>query len=535
MDDELYLAALASDDLTILPVMVWLPTHEPAALRELDKSWLGAYTNAVGQHETAKQTARETFALDLAILGSVPAFYDPIVPAVWLQLTKSELSLLAHWKSVAAVYLDGEHIAGRSTSYPSTVEATGTGYSGDTIKSCVVESDRPVTPNNLGSYGLFCPGDNQDQHSRCVAAVMKSSAAPFGVSPDVRQRVNSWGGACGGNAGLAFENCRNQGANVWNWSHTCSTGDRRVLDYYVKVSPYPLISVLAGNSNVCGAGGDPWCPVYNAIVVGGVDDQGTSSRSDDTLYGGTCYGNPSGDWEFPHMCAPAVDIDADGVNCGTGTSFAAPHVAGAAAQLQERNSSLWMWPEAQRSILMTGAYTNIDGPVLDVSDCWPYSTSCVDDTDGAGLLSVQKSLTIGNPSYKVDGGNTPSAVGHDYGTLLDTSPSSGNFYSEVYQAKTTFSGLRLRVVLAWDGTVTCTDPTDPSTCAAPTLDADLDIYVYDSSNQLIASSLSIDNSFEFLEFDATQNETYSIKIYAYSWTNSFTYYGISWLFWTFGT
>ncbi len=226
------------------------------------------------------------------------------------------------------------------------------------------------------------------------------------------------------------------------------------------------------------------------------------------------------------MVAPGQNITTDGL-VDSGTSLAAPIVAGGAAQVQQSNWSLGSWPEAVRAILMCGANETVDQGPLVLDDGF-------DDRDGAGLVNVGRAVYIGSSAYKRDGGNSPIAVGHDYGSVASASTPTGTWYSEVYHARTTTAGRRLRVVLTWDSTATCTSPTTTSaSCTADSPDADLDLYVYKASDgSLVTNSASWSNTYEFIEFDAVQNEEYLIKFKPYSWHASSTYFGIAWYFGT---
>jgi len=160
----------------------------------------------------------------------------------------------------------------------------------------------------------------------------------------------------------------------------------------------------------------------------------------------------------------------------------------------------------------------------------------VDDQDGSGEVRGDLAVSMSASSIHVNGGNTAVAAGYDYGSLSSSDPAEGDDYSEVYHAKTTSSGTKLRAVLVWDASTSCTNITVPDgeSCTTSTLDADVDLYVYrHSDSALVAYSDTYASNYEFIEFAADANTEYDIKVYAYHWFGSSTYFGLSWLFSTY--
>ncbi|MFN8138725.1 MAG: S8 family serine peptidase [Fimbriimonadales bacterium] len=100
---------------------------------------------------------------------------------------------------------------------------------------------------------------------------------------------------------------------------------------------------------------------YNCISVGGFDDKGTGAdRSDDKIWDdpansdGTSPGPADDGRKKPDISAPAADINSTYTNPvwrnTSGTSFAAPHVAGVCALLKEARPSLT--PRQLKAILI---------------------------------------------------------------------------------------------------------------------------------------------------------------------------------------
>jgi subtilisin family serine protease len=135
------------------------------------------------------------------------------------------------------------------------------------------------------------------------------------------------------------------------------------FDYWAREEKVAIVSA-AGNS-----GGSLASPTkgWNVISVGGSDNNETAAWSDDGMFANSSYVNPVGvHREKPEVVAPAVHIDTISLggspDWDTGTSFAAPQVAGLAALLMNRRRTLSIWPPAVKAIIMASAVHNVHGP-----------------------------------------------------------------------------------------------------------------------------------------------------------------------------
>lgn len=152
----------------------------------------------------------------------------------------------------------------------------------------------------------------------------------------------------------------------------------RHLDYIVRYN-YDFVSVAAGNF-----GGAP-CPVrsfvispakgYNVMSVGNYEDNDTLGWSDDLMNSCSSFGDPRGDSTTYSHAKPKVaavgstisstlrsSVPATAIGpVGSGTSYAAPMVAALAADLIGASSSLSIYPESLRAIIMATALHNIEG------------------------------------------------------------------------------------------------------------------------------------------------------------------------------
>jgi subtilisin family serine protease len=213
------------------------------------------------------------------------------------------------------------------------------------------------------------------------------------------------------------------------------------------------------------------------------------------MAGYSTYFNPvslHNDREKPEIVAPGninstIEVSpwVDSYSCvGTlpngGTSFAAPHVAGAAALLMQAKTSLKTRPEEVKAILMASAIHNIEGPTR------------LSDQDGAGGLVASAAYTTVANGWS--------------GFASDVIPQSGRgLIAQTLGPCRSVSfnvtaGQTVRFVICW------LSNSDPNTGIDEIKDADLVVKAPDGS--VVATSASFDNSFEIVEFVAPQSGTY---------------------------
>jgi hypothetical protein len=60
------------------------------------------------------------------------------------------------------------------------------------------------------------------------------------------------------------------------------------------------------------------------------------------------------------------------------------------------------------------------------------------------------------------------------------------------------------------------------------IDADLDLHVYNSSGDIVCSSTSYDSTWEGCDFAVTAGSTYVVKVYQVSRNVDFTYFALAW-------
>ena len=188
-----------------------------------------------------------------------------------------------------------------------------------------------------------------------------------------------------------------------------------------------------------------------------------------------------GDREKPELSAPGTDIRmlSNGFpwsgQTNSGTSFAAPMVAGTAARLIQRKPFLGVWPEQLRAVLMASAVNNIEGATR------------LSDVDGAGMMAANTATRILDDNRH--GGQRVDCA--RFGS------------SQVVSSTTLNRGQRLRAAISWTA-----DPSDPNHTNRPS--ADLDLEVRGPSGSVFSSSF--DNTSEIVDFQAPTSGAYEIRV-----------------------
>ena len=401
------------------------------------------------------------------------------------------------------------------------------GFIGTGVKVAVVETPDKDTGTGAGIYfghsyladGVYCnPAASLliGKHATEVAGVIASTSTTYrGIAYGVPALLSANTDGSDADIIKCTEWAIDQGATVLNYSFgTQNTSNQfdgldRYVDYVIRNRSVTIIK-SAGNATATFPASSPVTSPgkgYNVLTVGNYNDVNTASNSDDVMSSTSVYGDPYSvfsDREKPEVVAPGVSINTTCISSTTcigadsGTSFAAPHVAGCAALLMQRNSVLGVWPESIRAVLMASAVVNIEGATR------------LSEIDGAGAIECDSADDIVSGAA---GGEMHEAV------TISSFPRDITFSAT--------AGQTVRVVIAWDST-----PSQPVTAgttpASDPLNADLDLIVYSPNITVVASSNSHDNSYEIVEFTAATTGVYTARISAPRFDGASEYLGFAW-------
>ena len=532
-----------------IPVAVWLAVDErPVDKQRYDSApdceppaRLVAYRSEIKRAQTrlAGQLRRQFQIAATSMLSAAPVMF--------LELTPDQIRALAQVEGVAALFLhetEGIDDLGTSMSISHAITVVFTyGWTGSGVRVAVWE-DAPDVVTQLVIQEHFDPArPTTSNHARLVIGIIKNrqrdTIGGLSITGAVHY-IRGYAPSCrlysaNNKATTALEwAITDRSCRVINQSfHRASepgSGDLSfddiLKDYLVLHYPFPTIVQAAGNYWM----GDPdnISPpasefvnhkAYNCLAVANHDDTATAIDGSSVFRNPT---SPNGDRELPEISANGTDVTAVG-RTDSGTSFASPAVAGAVALLQQMDSTLASWPEANRAILLAGA-VNVTGR------SWMRDLRAgVDASDGAGALDIGASGRIARNRGSRSGRG--EAQGWDVGTFYAGDFAQDGEWRHLYRIRVPEASLfvmsyRVKVALAWNAMVTRLNVPIIGEFWFNSAPADYDLFVYDG-NTMVAWSSSWDNSYEIVDFIGQPGKTYTIRVHKAS-GEAGSYYGIAW-------
>lgn len=257
-----------------------------------------------------------------------------------------------------------------------------------------------------------------------------------------------------------------------------------VYDYQIRAN-FVVVVKSAGNynNNPSSSGYNPQRKItspgyaYNVITVGGVDGSSGNLVHDS----GASY-NCTSPQVKPNVSA-MYNVTVNGFGTCSGTSYAAPQVAGCIALLLDMNPSFCTRPEQVMSLLTATAQKTQDYSV-DVGD--------FNSKVGAGVIDLMKMLLNGQ----------------QHSMYYNT---NGTFLSEVCSMSVYLEdGEQIQVSLSW--LAYAVNRAETGTNVTKVCVTDYDILIYDPYNELAAISELWDSNVEMLRFTAEGEGSFRIAV-----------------------
>lgn len=446
-------------------------------------------------------------------------YASTMVPSIIAEGTRQQIETVARWHDMALIdpILDNP-APGLSVARAAhnAVPLNAVGLDGTGVTVAVVEGGRVFRNNPFMTVAqtrlpnLEPDDESHDEHATSVAGIIASRHNPHRgmASAATLISANARYSGTGVNSLAAATDWAAERAHVLNhsWYSLRQTNsdfnafDRR-LDHITRNAFRTNVNI-AGNEGAhhCQNNGTTTYGVaspgrgYNVLTVGGYDDRGTVAWPDDLRYNCSSNGWPTGDGaggahQKPEIAASGVNITSltrstnpasATANAGSGTSFAAPGVAGVAAALMETDAQLAQSPVSVRALMLVGALHA------------PAETRAMSATASTFATEVGP--------WWFQGAN-------------------GDSFPITYNVQVR-AGQRVRFAIAWLSNVTLAD----GSYSNDRLPADLDLRVFRSNGNMIASSASSHNPFEIVDFYAPVTDTYRFVVNRYSavWTGGAT-------------
>lgn len=534
-----------------LPVAIWTDTDASVAADNVrsahpDVTWLAGrpvlddlarLRSLRGEIWEARRAvfaaAADVLRVQIGTLGGTVAYASTSAPLVFADLPPAAVQSLASRPEILSIGLEGSWKTQMSSAGPAVGAnwTSGGGDQGNGVRVAVVEYQNVRNTGDMSgqvasSYsttGSLSYGSGGGDHPTWVAGAVASRGSSYaGVAPGADIVSASTGGY---RPSLTTDRAIIAAAD---WSISPSGGDADILNasigqdtatgaeearrYFDSIAWEDGRLVVAASGNYVTFGN--WDVVspgtgYNVLTVGGVNDRGTGSTSDDTLWympgsNGAAYRdstdaswNLHGDYNKPNVSAPSVGVRTANGIYGDGTSIASPIVAGIAAQLVARAPTIAAWPEATRALIMAGAFRRTPLPNGGISP----------DHEGVGTASATWSNRI------LVNGNGPYG-GYAFGAM--------DRGQTIVREIPVIAGQRVRAALAWSS-----HTSGSNTAKADALTADLDMRIV-APNGAVAGSYSWDNPYEVAEIIAATTGTMRIEIRHDRFDAEQEPYGLAW-------
>ena len=514
-----------------IKVAVWLRSDErlPRKTTKASRPGNKELLNVVQRNRTAMaDTVKRFLATETGSLlrEAEQAAHAPVLIA---RVTKSQLRQLHDDEHVVGIFLAPERPVddlsnSLKVSGADTVVSAGTKGAG--VRVAVWEPG-PDSTSNLTISGFFDTAQSATStHARMTNGIIKNkqSGKPKGYAPSCTLfSANSYDRAALDWA-VGQQNCSVISQSFHDDAEQTSDALSFMdvyKDWLALRPPYPTIVMASGNGTSTEYVNHK---SFNTVTVGSHDDSAAAMAGD------TVFRNPASshsDRELPEICANGTGVSVVGLS-DSGTSFAAPAVAGSVALVQGVDTILEIWPEGCRAILFAAADKNVTG-----STWWKDVSTGTDARDGAGSLDAKQAVAI--TRARRGRNNRGDMLGWDIGYFEDGLFGRDQMSTFVYRITVPanrfqfFTRPRVKVALAWDSMVTTMRIpfVNIELPISSILTHDYDLMVFDAGGRLVGYSGSYDNSYEIAEFAADAGATYTVKVRRWNGSGDMPY-GIAW-------
>ena len=496
-----------------VPVAVWLRLDTAALdrfaaqrigrldLKHATDDELRAAEGDVTAHVIARTAQVVAPFLDVVAAMGLPVRYiSETAPIVFVDATAEEVERLAERAEV-------DSLLGESPpAYEQNADANAThrtgavkskGVKGNGIRVAVLEAGMPdITCPDLAVAGYFFPSGLMTNHATAVAGCIASTQpGREGAAPDVDLYAANAFSYSDADVVQASDWVANLDIDVTNLSFGDCTNTINFKDHFFNYESRALRDSYAsgaGNTGSCASAfvGTP-SKAYNVLSTGNLRDFEDGDWANDDLSPISCWVNPTSGCEKPNFAANGTTVDTLGLGSPwqstvTGNSISGPHMVGNLANAMQVDNTLRTYPEAAMALMMATAWHNVEG------------ANALSTQDGAGGI-------VGHAAYRAA---TDGRVEAGFFDASDFNANDQTVFNIHLQG-----GKRARVCFAWSAYV---GGSIPPLVYFTLLGADFDMTIFQGADQTsgvaLASSSSLSNNYEIVEFTPPSTGTYSVRI-----------------------